>query len=74
MSRKTLGLDIKHDSVSAVLVKSTLKGKWVEYFDFVPVEDNNNVKDSIDALLNKMGENVDITGSDCIASLPPERI
>jgi len=74
MSRKTLGLDIRHDYVSAVLVKNTLKGKWVEYFDIVPVEDYKNIKDNIDVLLNKMGDDVDIKGSDCIASLPPEKV
>ncbi|MCP4110107.1 MAG: pilus assembly protein PilM [Desulfobacteraceae bacterium] len=39
MSRKTLGIDIRYDSVSAMLVKSGLKGNWIEDYVYVPVSD-----------------------------------
>ena len=37
MSRKILGLDIRHDAVSAVFVKSGMKGSWIESYVRVPI-------------------------------------
>ncbi len=41
MSRKTLGIDIRYDSVSAMLVKSGIKGNWIEDYVYVPVSDQD---------------------------------
>lgn len=41
MSRKVLGLDIRHDAIAAVLVKSGIKGNWVESCMYVPLSDQN---------------------------------
>jgi type II secretory pathway component PulL len=37
MSRKVLGLDIRQESVSAVLVKNSMKGNWIEGHVCVPI-------------------------------------
>jgi len=37
MSRKILGLDISRDAVSAVVVKSGIKGSWIEHHAHVPI-------------------------------------
>ena len=74
MSRKILGLDIRHDSVSAVLIESSIKGTEIEAQAHVPIsgqnEDGNNWVDSLETIVQKM----DITGSVCVASLPAEEI
>ena len=62
MSRKILGLDIRHDSVSAVLIESSIKGTEIEAQAHVPIsgqnEDGNNWVDSLETIVQKM----DITG------------
>jgi general secretion pathway protein L len=74
MSRKILGLDIRHDAVSAVLIESSIKGTAIEAQAHVPIpdrkEDGNNWVVSLETIVKKM----DITGSVCVASLPADEI
>ena len=44
MSRKILGLDIRHDAVSAVLVKSSIKETVIEAHVHVPISDQKVLK------------------------------
>ena len=37
MSRKILGLDIRYDTISAVIVKSGMSGSWIESYARVPI-------------------------------------
>ena len=74
MSRKILGLDIRHDAVSAVLIESGIKGTVIEDQAYVPIssrkEDGNDWVNSVETLVQKM----DMTGSVCVVSLPAEEI
>ncbi len=71
LSRKILGLDIRADSVSAVLVKNSLKGLWIE--DKVRVEITEPMKKDdggLSAALARVTSNLDVSGAVCIVSLP----
>ena len=37
MSKHVLGLDIRHNAVTAVLVKSGIKGNWIDGHIYVPM-------------------------------------
>ncbi len=70
-SRKILGLDIRSDSVSAVLVKSSLKGVWIESHVRVditaPMESGGNgLSEALEGLVDRL----DVTGAYCIVSFP----
>ena len=69
MSRKVLGIDIKRDSVSAVLVKTSLRENRIDAHAYVPLpdsaEDENKFKTALQALWNE----VDPAGCDCVVSI-----
>ncbi len=74
MSRKILGLDIRHDAVSAVLIESSIKGTVIKAQAHVPIsnrkEDGNSWVVSLETIVQKM----DITGSICVASFPADEV
>jgi general secretion pathway protein L len=74
MSRKILGLDIRHDAVSAVLIESGIKGTVIEAQAHVPTpdrkEDGNNWIASLETIVQK----IDITGCVCVASFPADEV
>jgi general secretion pathway protein L len=74
MSRKILGLDIRPDAVSAVLINSSIKGTVIEAHEHVPLsgrkEDRNGLADSLETIQQKM----DLSDSICVASFPADEI
>ncbi len=74
MSRKILGLDIRDQSVSAVLVSSSIKGIVVESCSYVTTSGQNGFESNISTSLETILGTMDIEGSTCIASFPAGRI
>ena len=74
MSRKILGIDIRHDAVSAVLVKSSIKETVIEAHVHVPISDQKGVEGGLAASLETLVEKMDIHGSVCVASFPADQI
>jgi len=74
MSKKIFGLDIRYDSVSAVLVKNNIKENFIEAHEYVPISDQNDIAGCIDSLLKSLAKQTDISGSICIASFPANQI
>lgn len=70
-SRKILGLDIRSDSVSAVLIKSSLKGIWIENHVHVPITAlMKSGGDGISAALGEIVDRMDVAGASCVVSFP----
>jgi general secretion pathway protein L len=70
-SRKILGLDIRSDSVSAVLIKSSLKGIWIE--DHVHVDITASMEsggNGLSAALGALVDRMDVAGACCVVSFP----
>ncbi len=69
MSRKVLGIDIRKESVSAVLVKTSLRESRVEAHAHVPIsdsaEDENPFKIAMETLCSEIGTD----GCDCVVSI-----
>ena len=69
MSRKVLGIDIRRESVSAVLVKTSLRENRIDTHAHIPfpeaAEDDNNFK----AALNTLCREIDPSGCDCVVSI-----
>lgn len=69
MSRKVLGIDIRKESVSAVLVTTSLRENRIDTHAHIPLpdaaEDDNNFKTALHALCNE----IDPSGCDCVVSI-----
>ena len=74
MSRKILGLDIRHDAVSAVLLKTGLKGTDIESHAYVPLSNQIFMETVLAASLETIVKKIDISGSVCVASFPANEI
>jgi general secretion pathway protein L len=70
-SRKILGLDIRSDSVNAVLIKSSFRGISIE--DHYRVEITDSMKsggNAISEALDILDDRMDIAGDVCVVSFP----
>jgi type II secretory pathway component PulL len=69
MSRKVLGIDIRKESVSAVLVKTSLRESRIDAHAHVSIsdsaEDENPFKTALETLCNE----IDTDGCDCVVSI-----
>lgn len=74
MSKKVLGLDIRYDSVSAVLVKNNIKENVIEAHEYVPISDQKDLDSIISYSLDIITKKMDIAGSVCMASFPAKQI
>ena len=74
MKRKILGLDIRHDAVSAVLIKSGIKGTAIDAHVHVSLSDRKKDETGWVASLETIVKKMDISGSVCVASFPADEI
>lgn len=71
MSRKILGLDIREEGVSAVLIKTGFKGIGIEAHAYLPFEPPG---DGIVPALEALSRDMDLNGAACAVSLPANRM
>ena len=71
MSRKILGLDIRYDAVSAVVVKSGMRGSWIESHARVPMSvKETSFEEELKRSLESINGQIDITDAVCSVALP----
>ena len=70
MSRKVLGIDIRNQSLTAVLLSSSLREYHVDDFVHLPYSGPDDPERSLSAALETLKERMDLTGSDCVVSVP----
>lgn len=70
MSRKILGLDIKENAVSAVLVRGGIKGNSIEEHRHIPLPLDQDKEESLMLALKTIAAEMNIEGATCVASLP----
>jgi general secretion pathway protein L len=74
MSRKILGLDIRPDAVSAVLINSSIKGTVIEAHEHVLLSDRKEDRNGISASLETIEQKMNISDAICVASFPADEI
>lgn len=74
MKRKILGLDIREDAVSAVLLAGSIKRTEIEAHLYVPISEPEDFESGLAAALEAIIEKIDVTGAVCAASFPADRI
>ena len=71
MSRKLLGLDIRREGVSAVVVKSGIKGSWIEQHLHVPiVADTQSFANELERALDTIASQIQSTDAVCLVAIP----
>jgi len=74
MSRKILGLDIRNDAVTAVLLQSKIKGMSIEAHAYSPISEPNGIKHGVSDCISSLMKQADISGATCIAAYPSEKV
>jgi type II secretory pathway component PulL len=69
MSRKVLGIDIRNESVSAVLVKTSLRESRINTHAYIPISDSEDDPDHIKTALEALTGQIDPAGCDCVVSI-----
>ena len=70
MSRNILALDISDRAVTAVAVKSRIKGNWIEDHARIPIDDQNDFDEAVARALDIITGKMNFSGAVCVASLP----
>ena len=69
MSRKVLGIDIRKESVSAVVVKTSLRESRIDAYAHVPISDSGEENNHLQTALESLCNEIDIEGCDCVVSI-----
>ena len=69
MSRKVLGIDIRNESVAAVLVKTSLRENRIDTHAYIPISDSEDDPDHIKTALEALTGQIDPAGCDCVVSI-----
>ncbi len=59
MSRKVLGIDIRNESVSAVLVKTSIRENRIDTHAYIPISDPEDDPDHIKTALEALTGQID---------------
>lgn len=74
MSKKIIGLDIQNHFISAVMVRSGMKGNWIEGGTRIPIPNDQPFHVGMSAALQTLSESMDLSGAVCVASIPADRV
>jgi Tfp pilus assembly PilM family ATPase len=74
MARNIIGIDIRSKEISAVWVKTALKGVWIEACAQIPISGFQEIEKGIAACLDTISESAALTGAVCITSFPGDQI
>jgi type II secretory pathway component PulL len=69
VSRKVLGINIRKESVSAVLVKTSLRESRIDTHAYIPIPDSEEDPDNIQTALEALTSQIDPVGCDCVVSI-----
>jgi len=69
MSRKVLAIDIRKESVSAVLVKTSLRENRIDAHAHVPISDSAEDENPFKTALESLCSEIDTDGCDCVVSI-----
>ncbi len=69
MSRNVLGIDIRKESISAVLVKTSLRENRIDAHAHVPISDSAEDENPFKTALKSLCSEIDTDGCDCVVSI-----
>ena len=78
MTRKIVALDIRNDKISAILIKTVLKGNSIEALAVSKIpavsEDHDETKNRLAEAIEKTIKEFDISGAEFVVSIPPDLV
>ena len=74
MGKKYLGLDIQNSALATVLIDSGFKGNWIRSHSYIPFPEGLDQVQGLEAALDALISQIDITDCSCIASFPAEQV
>ncbi|MBF0224448.1 MAG: PilN domain-containing protein [Desulfobacterales bacterium] len=74
MSKTTLGLEIKDNGITAVLLKTGLKGTVIEAHKFIAFENTEDFESSLKIVFDELETSFDLKGCSLAVALPPDDI
>jgi len=78
MTRKIIALDIRSDSVAALLMRNSLKGNVIEALGFSPIpivsKETGEIENGLSAAIGKAIEGFATSGSEFVVSISPDLI
>jgi hypothetical protein len=72
MSRIILGLDLRHDAVSAAVLNSGLRESEVEDFIHIPIMPGDDMAEAVSLALGRIRSKMDISKAACAAAFPAQ--
>jgi len=69
MSRKILGIDIRKECLSAVLLKTSLRESRIDAHAYIPISDSPDDQNHIRTALETLSKEIDLVGCDCVVSI-----
>ena len=69
MSRRVLGIDIRNESVSAVLVETSLRENRITAHAHFPISNADDAQTGIQAALQSLADEIDPMGCDCTVAI-----
>ncbi len=72
MAIKILSVDFRKDSVSAVLIRGSYKGVWVDAHAHAFLEHSEDLEKGLDFCLETISEQADLSNALCVAALPSD--
>jgi type II secretion system protein L len=73
MAIKILGVDFRENAVSAVLIRGSYKGTWLEAHAQVVLEQPENLEKGLESCLEAVCAQADISSAVCVAAIPSDR-
>lgn len=74
MSRKIIGLDVRYDAVSVVIIDSRLREKHIQGFKHISVHQTENRDTALASALKTIFKQMDTSGAVWVSSFPSEEI
>jgi type II secretion system protein L len=74
MAKAIIGIDIRADKLSAVLLKSSIKGTWIEAHTHQRLNGEADPDTTLTQAIEKVKERFDRKDATCIVALPPHLI
>ena len=73
MAIKILGVDFRENAVSAVLIRGSYKGTWLEAHGHVVLDQPEDLEKGLKSCLETVSGQADISNAVCIAAIPSDR-
>ncbi len=74
MSKKIIGLDVRHEAVTAVMINTGLRENQIEHVLHIPIPDGEDREAGLNTALQSVADQMDTADAACVAAFPSDHI